>query len=242
MTAGTRKDTGDDVMNTTHEYGMEEAFAALRQAMVRDQLRSRDVSDELVLSAMKSVPRHRFVPEEFQDQSYTDRPLPIGHGQTISQPYIIALMTQLLRLTGGGRILEIGTGSGYQAAVLAEIADEVYSIEINAELHRMALERLEQLGYTNIHLKLGDGYGGWPEHAPFDGVLVTAAPTFVPDPLVRQLRKGTAMVIPVGDLSQELVLVKKVNGHAKETVIPVQFVPMTGEVQRKEGGEDRRLN
>jgi protein-L-isoaspartate(D-aspartate) O-methyltransferase len=228
-------------MNTTHEYGMEEAFAALRNAMVRDQLESRDVVDELVLSAMRSVPRHRFVPEEFRDQSYTDRPLPIGHGQTISQPYITALMTQLLQ-PGGGRILEIGTGSGYQAAVLAEIFDEVFSVEINAELHRQALERIERLGYTNIHLKEDDGYNGWAEEAPFEGILVTAAPTFVPEPLVEQLRRGASMVIPVGDLSQELVVVKKVNGDVKETVIPVQFVPMTGEVRRKQDGEDRRLN
>jgi protein-L-isoaspartate(D-aspartate) O-methyltransferase len=238
----TRKTAGDDMMNTGHEYAMEEAFAALRQAMVRDQLQSRGVSDELVLSAMGSVPRHRFVPGEFRDQSYTDRPLPIGYGQTISQPYIIALMTQLLRLTGGGRILEIGTGSGYQAAVLAEIADEVFTVEINAELERQAGERLEHLGYTNIHLKLDDGYSGWPEHAPYDGIVVTAAPTFVPKPLVRQLQKSAIMVIPVGDLSQELLVVKRVNGDVKESVIPVQFVPMTGEVERKEGGENRRMN
>lgn len=206
-----------------------------RHAMVEHQLRARDIRDERVLQAMSRVPREAFVPDDQRDAAYTDRPLPIGHKQTISQPYIVALMTQLARPTGESRVLDVGTGSGYQAAILAELAGEVYGIEIVEPLARAASERLEQLGYRNATIRHGDGYRGWPEHAPFDAIVVAAAPERIPPPLLEQLAPGGRLVIPVGEDSQELRLVEKLHdGTLREIVVaPVAFVPMTGEAQQE---------
>lgn len=208
--------------------------ASEREEMVSQQIEARGIANKLVLKAMRNVQRHKFVPEDMRRYAYEDRPLPIGEDQTISQPYIVALMTELLGFRGGEKVLEIGTGSGYQAAVLAEVVAEVYTIEIVESLARTAEKRLAGLGYRNIAVRFGDGYKGWEEHAPFDGVIVTCAPDHIPQPLVDQLRLGGRMVIPVGDRYQELVLlVKTADGMEKKSVIPVRFVPMTGEAQQK---------
>jgi len=213
-----------------------EDYVELRARMVERQIVARGVTDSLVLAAMRDVPRHRFVPPDLAQWAYTDGPLPIGHDQTISQPYIVALMTELLGLEGGERVLEIGTGSGYQAAVLSGIAGEVYSIEILEPLAASAAERLSELGYENVTVLCGDGYRGWPEHAPFDAVVVTAAPDHVPEPLLDQLATGGRLVIPVGDVYQELLrLVKTEDGIIERRVIPVRFVPMTGEAESGPG-------
>ena len=202
--------------------------------MVGGQIRARGVLDEKVLAAMGKVPRHLFVPEELAGAAESDEPLPIGYGQTISQPYIVALMTELAGLEGGETVLEVGTGSGYQAAVLAEIAAHVFSIEIVEPLAASAAERLRRLGYANVVVRQGDGYRGWPGEAPFDAIIVTAAPDHVPEPLVAQLKVGGRLVIPVGDLSQELLTITKTeNGTVTERQIPVRFVPMTGEAERE---------
>ncbi|MBI4161401.1 MAG: protein-L-isoaspartate(D-aspartate) O-methyltransferase [Acidobacteria bacterium] len=215
----------------------ESAYQRLRERMVAEQIRARGVRDPRVLRAMTSVARHRFVPEALRDLAYADRPLPIGLGQTISQPYIVALMTEALRPEPGDRVLEIGTGSGYQAAVLSVLVREVYTIEIVPELHATARRRLEELGYGNIRGRSGDGYRGWPEAAPFDGILVTAAPGHVPPALVEQLRVGGRLVIPVGEEYQELRRIEKTDRGVRETVLlPVRFVPMTGEAQEPESG------
>lgn len=208
-------------------------YYPLREKMVTEQIIARNVKDKKVLSAMLKVPRHEFVPENLKKFAYEDRPLPIGEDQTISQPYIVALMTELLELKGDERVLEIGTGSGYQAAILAEIAKEVYTIEIIPSLARSAEERLKRLGYKNIKVKIGDGYKGWQEYAPFDAIIVTAAPDHVPQPLVDQLKVGGRMVIPVGSMFQELKLITKNGGIKERDIIPVRFVPMTGEAQRR---------
>lgn len=200
-----------------------------REEMVVNQIKARGISDERLIQAMLGVERHKFVPPKNQLLSYADRPLPIGEGQTISQPYIVALMTELLQLKGEERVLEIGTGSGYQAAILAELAEEVYTIEIIEELSQTATLVLKGLGYNNITLKAGDGYLGWEEYAPFDAIIVTAAPTHIPQPLVDQLKNGGRMVIPVGDNYQKLQLLRKNDGRVTVTdIIPVRFVPMTG--------------
>ncbi|HEQ60309.1 MAG TPA: protein-L-isoaspartate(D-aspartate) O-methyltransferase [Firmicutes bacterium] len=197
-------------------------------------MEARGVKDPKVLAALRKVPRHLFVPEAERSSAYADHPLPIGEGQTISQPYIVAFMTEQLRLKGGEKVLEIGTGSGYQAAVLAEIGGEVYTIEIVEPLATRAAALLEQLGYQNIHVKSGDGYQGWPEHAPFDAIMVTAAPDHVPQPLVDQLKVGGRMILPVGDWFQDLrVVVKTEQGVLQQDVLPVRFVPMTGEAQKR---------
>lgn len=192
----------------------------------------RDRLGDAVLAAMRKVPRHAFVGEEMRRYAYDNGPLPIGHGQTISQPYIVALMTDLARPTRESRVLEVGTGSGYQTAILAELVAEVYSIEIVPPLAELAAERLQRLGYQNIHLRTGDGYHGWPEHAPFDAILVTAAAPAVPPPLIEQLAAGGRLVIPVGEpaFGQELRLLKKEADGELETrdVLPVAFVPLTG--------------
>ena len=188
--------------------------------------------DPRVLEAMRRVPRHEFVPEDQREAAYEDRPLPIGYGQTISQPSMVAVMTDLLRVDPGDRILEVGTGSGYQAAVLAELGAEVYTIEIIEPLARAAEARLRRLGYERVHVKLGDGYHGWPEHAPYDGIIVTAAASHVPPPLVRQLKPGARMVIPVGGrfTTQYLMLVEKQTDGSVVTrqLLPVRFVPLKG--------------
>jgi protein-L-isoaspartate(D-aspartate) O-methyltransferase len=201
----------------------------MRETMVRDQLRGRDVVDPRLLDAMARVPRHLFVPESDRADAYGDFPLPIGHGQTISQPYIVGFMTQALEIEPHHRVLEIGTGSGYQAAVLAELAKEVYTIEIVAPLADRARATLEALGYTNVRIKTGNGYLGWPEHAPFDRVIVTAAPDDVPPALVDQLRIGGLMAIPVGRFDQELrILRRTATGLETLRTLPVRFVPMVG--------------
>ena len=200
--------------------------------MVAQQIAARGVRDERVLAALRAVPRHAFVPGDLDAVAYEDRPLTIGEGQTISQPYIVGIMTELAELGPLSRVLEIGTGSGYQTAVLAEIAAEVYSIEIVASLARRAAEVLTRLGYHDVHLRIGDGYAGWPEAAPYDAIVVTAAPPHVPQPLLAQLAIGGRMVIPVGDRWQELVVMRRTEtGYAESRVFRVAFVPMTGEAQ-----------
>src|SRR5438876_850783 len=203
-------------------------FGAKRQRMVERQLKARDIKDERVLAAMAKVPREEFVTADERGEAYEDGPLPIGHGQTISQPYIVAFMTEQLQPKPSDRVLEIGTGSGYQAAILAELVKEIYSVEIVEPLAKSAEATLARLGYTNIHIKAGDGYKGWPEEAPFDAIIVTCAPDKVPQPLVDQLKDGGRMVIPVGErFAQELYLLEKKNGQLKESVtLPVRFVPM----------------
>jgi len=210
-------------------------YAEARRRMVERQLKARDITDPRVLKAMATVPRHLFVPESLRDEAYNDRPLPIGHDQTISQPYIVALMTQLAQPKSDSIALDVGTGSGYQAAVLAELCKEVYSIEIIKELADEAAERLKKLGYSNVHVRCGDGYRGWPEKAPFDVIIVAAAPDHIPEPLVNQPAPGGRMVIPVGRFWQELVLVEKLPDGTvrKRSTIPVSFVPMTGEALRR---------
>ena len=212
-----------------------EKFKEARRRMVERQLRSRDITDVKVLEVMGRVPRHEFVPDDLDHQAYDDHPLPIGHGQTISQPYIVALMTQLARPRPDAKALDIGTGSGYQAAILAELCKEVYSIEIVEPLANEARRRLERLGYKNITVRAGDGYRGWPEHAPFDLIIVAAAPDHVPQPLVDQLALGGRLVLPVGSYPQDLVVIeKKKDGQVeRKSVAPVMFVPMTGEARKQ---------
>ncbi len=210
---------------------------AQRRAMVERQIAARGVRDRAVLDALTRVPRHWFVPDSIQAAAYNDRPLPIGEGQTISQPYIVALMTEALDLTRDSKVLEIGTGSGYQAAVLAEITPHVFTIEIVEPLGRRAIKVFKNRGYTTIQARIGDGYAGWLEHAPFDAVIVTCAPDHIPPKLVEQLKPGGRLCIPVGDQGriQKLVLVKKSEeGKLTSTnLIPVRFVPMTGQAQSK---------
>lgn len=201
-----------------------------RIQMVRSQIEMRGVRDTLTLRAMRTVPRHRFVPRDQVRNAYADSPLPIGYGQTISQPYIVAYMTELVHPRRNSKILEIGTGSGYQAAVLAEIIDSVYTIEIVQPLGQSATERLRTLGYSNVKVKIADGYHGWKEHAPFDAIIVTAAADHIPPPLIEQLKDGGRMVIPVGSpfLVQSLMLVEKRAGKVTtRNLMPVRFVPFT---------------
>ena len=208
-------------------------FAAQRQRMVELQLKLRGIKDERVLAAMAKVPREEFVPADARVEAYEDGPLPIGYDQTISQPYIVAFMTEQLRPKESDRVLEIGSGSGYQAAILAELVGEVYTIDIVEALAKSAEATLQRLGYNNVHIKVGDGYKGWPEEAPFDAVIVTCAPEKVPQPLVDQLKDGGRMVIPVGErFAQQLYLLEKKNGQLKESVtLPVRFVPMLREAK-----------
>ena len=205
----------------------EDIYYMKRKGMVEQQIRSRGIVDEQVLQAMTHVQRHVFVPEETKKYAYEDYPLPIGYQQTISQPYIVGYMTSLLQLKPGYKILEIGTGSGYQTAILAEIVKEVYSIEIIEELAETAQKRLDDLKYKNIFIKHGNGYKGWPEAAPFDGIIVTAAPKEIPNELVSQLKVGGLMIVPIGDFYQDLYVIKKTaSGFSKQKVGPVRFVPM----------------
>jgi protein-L-isoaspartate(D-aspartate) O-methyltransferase len=227
MAATSTKDDGGDA---------ELRLGRQRRQMVETQIRARGVTDGRVLAAMQQVPRHLFVPESESAHAYEDHPLPIGSGQTISQPYVVALMTALLDLQPHSRVLEIGTGSGYQAAVLSRLAGDVYSIEIVPDLAARALGTLARLGYDNVHVRIADGYRGWPEAAPFDAIVLTAAPPEVPQPLLQQLRPGGRMVLPVGGLDQDLlVLTKLADGSVRqEKVLPVRFVPMTGEAQHRQ--------
>jgi protein-L-isoaspartate(D-aspartate) O-methyltransferase len=198
-----------------------------RQTMVNEQIRARGITDERVLAAMRSVPRERFVPAEVSSQAYADHPLPIGHGQTISQPYIVAYMSEVLQLSKTSKVLEIGTGSGYQAAILGELAGDVYTIEIVSALADGARQTLDGLGYANVHVRTGDGYLGWPEQAPFDRIIVTAAPDHVPQPLIDQLATGGRLVIPVGRSDQDLLLITRTpKGVVQQRTIPVRFVPL----------------
>lgn len=222
-------------------------YLTLRNKMVDEQIIARGIKNKEVISAMLKVPRHEFIPEKYRKtyNSYGDYPVPIGEGQTISQPYIVALMTELLEPENNvpkknkTRILEIGTGSGYQAAILDEIYPQVYTIEIIEGLAKQAEKNLNRLGYQKVKVKYGDGYLGWKEYAPFDGIIVTCAPEHIPQPLIEQLKEGGRMVIPVGDYpNQTLYLVKKKEGQInRESVIPVLFVPMTGEEIKKKRGK-----
>lgn len=201
-----------------------------REAMVRAQIAGRGIRDRKTLDALRAVPRHLFVPDHLKPHAYWDTPLPIGNGQTISQPYIVAFMTEALELKRTDRVLEIGTGSGYQAAVLAHICAEVYSIEILEALGKQAAERLKRLGYTNIHLRVGDGYRGWPEAAPYDAIIVTAAPPEIPRALLDQLKIGGRMVVPVGTREQTMVRLRRTkDGYTRQNLLPVRFVPMVTE-------------
>lgn len=210
-------------------------FKKLRELMVTNQIEARGVKNRKVLEAMRKVERHKFVPKEYMSAAYEDHPLPIGEGQTISQPYIVALMTEVLDPDGTKKVLEIGTGSGYQAAVLAEIVQSVYTIEIVDALGKRAEKILPGLGYKNVRVKIGDGYKGWKENAPYDAIIVTCAPSHIPQPLKDQLAEGGRMVIPVGErYHQELVLLTKEKGVIKQKeIIPVVFVPMFGENGKK---------
>ena len=205
----------------------QEAFSLQREKMVAEQIERRGVEDEQVLAAMRKVPRHLFVPELMRIYAYQDHPLSIGHGQTISQPYIVAFMTEAARLKSTDKVLEIGTGSGYQAAVLAEIVKEVYTVEIVEALAQQAQQRFKDLNYKNIYVHHGDGYQGWPQEAPFDAIIVTAAPPEIPPKLVEQLEVGGRMVIPIGSFYQELYLITKTaTGISKHKLLPVRFVSM----------------
>ncbi len=211
-------------------------FEASRLQMVEQDIEKRGVKDALALKAMRKVQRHLFVEQSLWPKAYNDHPLPIGEGQTISQPYVVALMTEALALRGGERVLEVGTGSGYQAAVLAEIVKEVFTIEVRPELYTKVRERLQKLGYKNIHLKQGDGYLGWPEYAPFDAIIVTASPNHIPPPLLAQLKEGGRLIIPLGSTTfyQNLTLVTKKGGKAEVKELgAVAFVPLVGEGQKK---------
>ncbi len=204
-------------------------FAPARQAMIREQIEARGVRDQKVLDAMARVPRHLFVPEAWKDRAYEDGPLPIGEGQTISQPYIVAFMTEAIAPERSHRVLEIGTGSGYQAAVLASVVREVYTVEILPTLGERARKLLKDLKYDNVNVRIGDGHAGWVEHAPFDAILVTAAPDTIPPVLIEQLKIGGRLVIPVGRNEQHLIrLTRTAKGVDRETLLPVRFVPLTG--------------
>ncbi len=210
------------------------SYEAERKRMVELQLKGRDITDPKVLEVMGRVPRHLFLPDELQHRAHEDRPLPILHRQTISQPYIVAIMSQIGMTSKAKRALDIGTGSGYQAAVLGELVEQVYSIEIVCELADSARAKLTEFGYQNIEVRCGDGYRGWPEHAPFDVIIVAAAPDHVPEPLIEQLAPGGKLVIPVGDVYQDLMVITRTESGTleKELIFPVRFVPMTGEAKQ----------
>jgi protein-L-isoaspartate(D-aspartate) O-methyltransferase len=218
-----------------HSFAGDDPFKEARERMVKNDLQGRDITDKKVLSVMGKVERHLFVDKGLQNVAYNDYPLSIEEGQTISQPYIVALMTQHLHIKPTDKVLEIGTGSGYQAAVLAELADRVYSIEIKETLVEKASKRLRELGYHKVSVKQGDGYSGWEQHAPFDAIIVTCAATHIPPPLTKQLKEGGRLIIPVGSTFsyQTLTLITKVKGELKfEHISGVRFVPMTGEAQQ----------
>ena len=220
-----------------------DSYTLARQRMVAEQLipPGRGITNASVLAVMGRIPRHEFVPERLRADAYADQPLPIGHGQTISQPYVVAFMTEQLEPKPADRVLEIGTGSGYQSAVLAQLVAEVYTVEIVQDLAQRAAADLHRLGYTNVHVRAGDGYQGWAEAAPFDSIIVTCAPRQVPQPLVDQLKDGGRIIVPVGQAySQELVLLRKRGGKLEEhAVLPVSFVPMTGQAEGNPKSEGR---
>jgi protein-L-isoaspartate(D-aspartate) O-methyltransferase len=221
------------LLTCSYQRSEEDPYLAARQRMITEDIQRRGIDDRRVLQAMLKVERHLFVPESYRPMAYADRPLPIGEGQTISQPYIVALMTYHLHLTPEDRILEIGTGSGYQAAVLAELAKEVYSLEIIEQLARTAQERLQALGYKNVWVKRGDGFYGWPEHAPYDAIMITCATPTIPERLVGQLKEGGRMIVPLGNepFIQSLTLITKRAGKIeRQPLEDVVFVPMTGEI------------
>jgi protein-L-isoaspartate(D-aspartate) O-methyltransferase len=225
--------SGPSQSSSTSVQKSADAQRRAREQMVQQQIAARGVRDPRVLQAMRDVPRHLFVPPEMQQHAYQDTPLPIGYGQTISQPYIVGFMTEALKLKPQDRVLEVGTGSGYQAAILSVLVREVYSIEIVEPLATQAAERLKRLGYANVKVRAGDGYQGWPEAAPFDAIIVTAAPDHVPKPLLDQLAPGGRLVIPVGEFFQTLKrIVRTDRGFKTEELLPVRFVPMTGEAQK----------
>lgn len=214
-------------------------YEKARQRMVKSDIQARGIKDPAVLAAMNKVPRHRFVPRGFRHRAYADHPLPIAEGQTISQPYVVALMTELLELKPTHRVLEIGTGSGYQAAVLAEIVKEVYSIEIRQPLAESSGKLLQDLGYKNVKVKYGDGYFGWQVHAPFDAIIITAAANHIPPPLIKQLKNGGRFILPLGSTTyyQMLTLIKKEGEQVRmKQYGSVSFVPMVGEVRKKKKG------
>ncbi|MBS3818507.1 protein-L-isoaspartate(D-aspartate) O-methyltransferase [bacterium] len=214
-----------------------DSYTQMRKNMVQSQLKARDITDERVLEVMKKVPRHLFVSPRYKNQAYEDHPLPIGEGQTISQPYIVALMTQYLDVNNDEKVLEIGTGSGYQAAVLSHLAAQVYSIEIREKLAQKAAQRLNRLHYDNVMVKCGDGYFGWEKHAPFDAIIVTCAANHVPPSLMKQLKEGGKLIIPLGSVRyfQTLTLITKVDGEPKvKHISGVRFVPMIGEAQKRD--------
>ncbi len=226
---GTLRSSSGEPVQTGASRNDDARSERARRRMVEEQIRARDINDRAVLEAMRRVPRHRFVPVSQVRFAYEDRPLPIGYEQTISQPYIVAYMTEAARIPRGGKVLEIGTGSGYQAAILGELAREVYTIEIIPELAESASRTLSELGYRNVQVRAGNGYAGWPEHAPFDAIIVTAAPEQVPQALIDQLAVGGRMVIPVGRGNQEMMIITKTErGVVRRRTIPVRFVPMTG--------------
>lgn len=213
----------------------DDPYAAPRARMVQRHLAERGIKDEKVLEAFRTVPRHRFVPDPYQRLAYEDESIPIGEGQTITPPFDVAFMTEQLQLLPGDKVYEVGTGSGYQASILGQLAAEVYSVEIHEPLGKRAAEVIKDLGYANIHTRVGDGYAGWPEAAPFDKVIVTCAPESIPPPLVEQLREGGRMVIPIGSrFDQKVYVYDKINGELKGgPVRPTLFVPMTGQAQRE---------
>ena len=207
-------------------------FGSQRKKMVNEQIIARGIKDKKVINALLEVPRHEFIPEIYRKMAYNDHPVPIGYEQTISQPYIVAFMTEALMLKSDDRVLEVGTGSGYQAAVLSKIAREVYSIEIIEQLGLRAAATLERLKFNNVHVIIGDGYNGFSEKMPYDAIIITAAPGKIPEPLIEQLKDGGRMIIPVGNLYQDLILIEKKDGRiSRKKLIPVRFVPMTGKVR-----------
>jgi protein-L-isoaspartate(D-aspartate) O-methyltransferase len=230
---GSSSPHAESARDRTNEASERSPEETMREKMVSEQLERRDIDDPRVLAAMRKVPRHLFVPEDMRARAYSDRALPIGYDVTISQPYIVALMTQLASVKPGDRVLEVGTGSGYQSAVLAELGAEVYSLEIIEPLATAAAAVLEQLGYGAVHVRHADGYAGWPEHAPYQAIVVTAAPPRIPAPLREQLAIGGRLVVPVGPPWQQelLVVTRTEDGYSQRSVIPVAFVPMVGEAQ-----------
>lgn len=219
--------------NQAMSQGNEDTRQTERDWMVNTQIVRGGITDSRVIAAMRRVPRHRFIPDYESEDAYGDFPLSIGHNQTISQPFIVAYMTEALKLKPGEKVLEIGTGSGYQAAILAELGVRVFSIEIVEPLARYAMNNLSKLGYTDVRVRAGDGYQGWPDESPFDAIILTAAPDEIPSPLLEQLAIGGRLIVPVGSYSQQLVLIRRTEeGYQRTELLPVRFVPMTGEAEK----------